>query len=407
MDEDKKRCGGNMGVLIVGAALGVIGTLLVLHMSPRACKPGGARRCKPPGASQAAATPRTPKPAPPTKTAAPRTRNISLPPDPDKPYVSSCIIKAGPNEVLKTLAGNRPEGPPPDIELIKVRMLGYESVMAALADTDLMAEVDRASEEAPDRRGQLEDALHKRIAYNITIEPLGRRLIKVSYRDDTPDHAVDVLRRLVNHFVENALKEEQTVARKARERALKDLAQSKDALSSIESKLISFLQDHPGVRNGAPLEKLALAGQMLSEIDQQVASTHRRLTTYTELLEDMQKEPKRSDERKKVIGELTEKILEAEAKLDGLWEMRRETAERKLRLEEAVREFPSLHQQLAELERAARAAEEECEIALKRFRRVHKTFMHTVEGLVSFSVISPARRPHAKDSSSLLKQLFD
>ena len=389
-----------MGGFIVGAALGVIGTLVVLHMSPRACGPGGGGRCKSRTASQATATLQAP--------------SASLPPNRGKPYVSSCIIKVGPHEVLETLAGKRPEGPPPDVELIAVRMLGYESVMAALADTDLMGELDMLSERDPDRRGQLEDALHRRIVEDTTIERIGERLIRVSHRDETPDLAVDVLRRLVSQFVENALKEEQTVARKARERALRDVIASKQALGAADAKLVNFLQEHPAIRDVSPHKELAETILRMSMIDERVVSTRPRLIGYIELIEDARKElglpdnkeeqvkteqkaPALSGEDKKAFDELVAKALELEAMMDGLQEMRRQTADRKLRLEEAIREFPVLELQLVKLKRAAKAAEEDWTIALKRFKRVNEAFMNTVEGMVSFSVISPARRPHERD----------
>lgn len=356
MDEDKKPVGHGIGMLICGVALGIIATLVVSQVFPTSLMVRGG----------------TP------------------------PYESSCIIKVGLNSVVGILADNRLEEPPPDVELIKVRMLGYESVMAALSDTDLMSEIEQAAEENPDRRGQLENELHRRIVENTTIERLGQHLIKMSYRTDTPDHAVTVLQKIVNHFVENALKRERTDARKARDRALADLTRSKQVLASIDAKLVNFLQDHPGVCDGSPRERLQAATQMLSQIDAQIASTRRRLDRYAGQIKIQQKAPD-SPDKKKTVDELTGKALELEATLDALREVWRNTTLRRARLEEEARAFPSLHRQLVRLEREAKAAEEDHELALKRFKRVNDVFNNTVEGLVSVSILKPARRPYARN----------
>ena len=353
MDEAKKQqCGCSMGVLIVGVAVGIVGTLLVSRMS--------------------------------------LVRNVAA------PYKSSCIIKVGPSGTENILTDNRPAAPLPDAELVKARMLSYQSVMAALADTDLMNELEQASEEAPDRRGQLEDALYWRVVGNMKVKQLGRHLIKISYRDDTPDRTVTVLRKIVNRFVESALTTERTDARQARDRAFADIERSKEALEAVQAKLLSFFQEHPGVSGGSPRKELAETLEMLSKIDDGIATVRPMLDRCVEQIEARQKAPD-SPEKKKAIAELSKKRSVLETKIDALMEMRRGHAARKASLEEEVRAFPVLHQQLARLEREFKAAEEDHDIAFKRARRVNEAFNNTVEGLVSVSVIRPARMPHTKD----------
>ncbi len=391
-------------------------------------------------------------------------------------YLSYCTIKASKSEVLKLLEGDGSVKATASSTIINERMTTYEAVMAALVDTDLMSEVDMRAEESPDERGMLEDRLHKRITDNLSLDELGKSkvLMRVSYLGDSPDHAVDVLRRLVSHFVENALKEEQTAARMARERSLKDLAEARDALGSVESEIVSFQQEHPGVSTESEAGTGGLLGPamvLLQQIDQQVASNRRRLDTYTEQIQDMpaqiiaevtnkqnpevqvyrtrladmrvalaralkaytpahptvemlQQQVEATEEelarerrqaleedevkltRNRVREDLVAKTLELEAMLDGLQEMRRGASDRKLRLEERMREYPNLQNQLAKLERKQLAAETDEADALSQFRRVHEEFTNTVEGLVSFSVIRPARKPHVKDIKHVVKLAF-
>ena len=388
-------------------------------------------------------------------------------------YLSHCVIKASKSEVIKILQGKGTAEPTASSTIITEQMMRYESVMAALADTDLMNDVETLSEEFPDQRGKLEDRLYNRIIKNLTLDELGKSkiLMRVSYLGDTPDHAVTVLQKLVNHFVENALKRERTDARKARDRALADLTRAKGVLDGVESKLVNFHQDHPGVNSESDAGKrgqYTTVTQLLQQIDSQIASSRRRLDRYTEQVQGMaaqtiaevksvqnpevlvyrkrladlrvaltsslkgltplhprvkmlQQEVEATEQElaraqrhavdeeavtlapNKLREELVSKSLDLEASLDALQEMRRNANLRKGRLEEEVRGYPSLQQQLAKLEREQEAAQTEETQALSLFRRVNDEFNNTVEGLVSFSVLRPARRPHTKDIQHIVK----
>ena len=391
---------------------------------------------------------------------------------PDK-FLSHCTIKASKSEVLKLLEGDGTVKATASSTIINERITTYDFVMTALAETDLMGDVDIRADANPDDRGRLEDELHQRIVKNLSLDELGNSkvLMRVSYLGDTPDHAVDVLRRLVGHFVENALKEEQTSARAARELAIKTRGKAKEALTSVESKIVSFQQDHPGVNTegeSGKFGRLADTELFLRQIDHQIVSGQRQLTTYTEQVQGMpaqiiaevtnkqntevqlyrtrladlrvalartlkaytplhptvkmlqqqveaveeelaraRRQALEEDEvklvRNKLLDDLKAKKLELEAKLDGLQEMRRGANASKLRLEEEVAAYPNLQYQLAKLEREQQIAETADADALAQFRRVDEEFDKMVEGLVSFSVIRPARRPHTKDTKHVVK----
>jgi len=388
-------------------------------------------------------------------------------------YLSHCVINASKDEVLVILKGDATAKPTASSTIIREQMMRYESVMAALAGTDLMHEVETLSEENPEERGKLEDRLYNRVVNNLTLEELGKSkiLMRASYLGDTPDHAVTVLQKLVNHFVENALKKERTDARKARDRSLADLTRAKEALDAVERKMVTFRQDHPGVvteGDSGKQSRLAASVRLLQQIDQQIASSRRKLDRYTEQTQGMpartidkiesQENPevliyrkrladlrltlasvlKRFTPRHPTVKTLTQQVeateqelararqvaaeedrvtltrntvreelvgksLELEATLDALLEMRRDTDLRRRRLLEEVHAGPGLQQQLTKLEREQEAAHAEQTDALTRFRRVNDEFNNTVEGLVSFSVIRPARRPHTKDITHILK----
>ena len=389
-------------------------------------------------------------------------------------YLSHCVIKASKSEVVRILTGGDTDvEPTASSTIINEQMMRYESVMAALADTDLMNEVETLSQENPEERGELEDRLYNRIVKNLAIEELGQSkiLMRVSYLGDTPGHAVTVLRKLVSHFIENALKREREDVRTARDRAFADLTRTKETLDVVESQMVTFHQDHPGITTGeesGKRERLTEAVQLLQQVDQQIASARRKFDRYTEQIQGMpaqtidqvksqqnpevliyrerlanlrmslaaalrrftrlhpsvkalkqeveateqelaraRRETAEEDEvtltRNEVRGELVVKSLDLEASLDALTEMRRNVDFRRRRLLEEVRADPGLVQQLTKLRRAQEAARAGQEEALTRFRRVNDEYNNTVEGLVSFSVIRPARRPHTKDIKHILK----
>jgi uncharacterized protein involved in exopolysaccharide biosynthesis len=95
--------------------------------------------------------------------------------------------------------------------------------------------------------------------------------------------------------------------------------------------------------------------------------------------------------------------LELEAALDGDREVLRNLNLRKARLEEEVHAEPALRRQLDRLERDREVALGRYEKARTNFRKIDREFTVRMEGLVSFSIVAPPRRPHRKDMRHVYK----
>jgi len=387
-------------------------------------------------------------------------------------YLSTCTIKASKDEVAVILRSGASSKPTASSTIIYERMLRYDSVMEALANTDLMNEVERLSQDRPEDRPKLLDRLHSRIVSNTTLQELGRSkvLMRINHLGDSPDHAFTVLQKLINHFVENALKKERIDARRARDLAQAELTTAKDALEKLDSKLATFDQDHPGVDKAGGDGKraeLERAKQTLEQADTQISSSRRKLDRYAEQIRNMPKQKISEVTRKdnpeilvylrrladlrmalaanlkaytkyhpnirnlqqqveateqelararaeqsedqitltinKVREDLQVKKYEIEAMLDSLIEIRRVVQLRKTELTEEVHARPGLQKQATALRRSLAAASAEYNEAVRSFRRVEEEFNNTVEGLVSFSIIRPPRKPHTRDIKHIMK----
>ena len=314
-------------------------------------------------------------------------------PAPVQPYLSTCVIKASRAVVLDGCRADEPPHLTAEI-ILNERMLTYEAVMIALADTDMMGEVEIAAEKYPDRRGKLEDELHRRVVRNTKIEALGESgvLFKISHRGDTPDHAVDVLRRLVSHFVENAFMQELYDARTARERAIKDLFGARNELEVIEKKIPSFLQKHPEMHTPNARDKLVRVAAELMGSELRTARLKGRHAYRAKQLDA------ETDQAKK--GALEAMIHELAAGLAAEAKVQRKLRLDKAQLEKEAAALPALEGELIKLTRAKTAAEEHLANALKKFKAADEAFSRAVEGMISFKVIRPARRPHARSRAA-------
>lgn len=164
------------------------------------------------------------------------------------PYMSSCVIKSNWATVSVVYKGERPGRPTPDINVVRERMLRYEAVMEALAGTDLMREVERQCADKPELRARLKNELHKRVVRNTQIELIGTVLVKVTYRDKTPERAFTVLQKMVYYFIENVFANEFANARYARDFALAHLTRAKETLESIKNQLSERARAEPGLQ---------------------------------------------------------------------------------------------------------------------------------------------------------------
>jgi uncharacterized protein involved in exopolysaccharide biosynthesis len=101
--------------------------------------------------------------------------------------------------------------------------------------------------------------------------------------------------------------------------------------------------------------------------------------------------------------QLVMKKLELEAELDGDREVLRTLNLRRQRLEEEVNAEPALRRQLDRLSRDREVAMVRYEKARTNFRKIDREFTVRMEGLVSFSIVAPPRRPHKKDMRHVYK----
>lgn len=387
-------------------------------------------------------------------------------------YMASCVVKASRSEVAEIYSSRLGDtnATRTSIAIVNEEMLRYDRVMAALTGTNLLGDIERRSERDPALRGKLEEELYKRITKHTTIGQMGTVLISINYLGSTPDESFTVLQRLVNHFVENALAKERDDARRARDMALTEVTQTKDELESLENRLVTFNEDHPGTvgsTEGGSREALNKVDKDIEDLEREVSSRRKKLERYVEQLEDMpqqvveevtttqrpdvvnyrnrladmraqlamalksytpvhptvkmlqaqieatEEELARVEEQSSenevkltsnmVRQQLEDKKLELEADLDYQTELRRALQLRRTRLQEEVTAMPGLQRELGRLVRERESAGTRYDSALKNFRRIDQDFTIKMEGLVSFSVVSPPRIPQNKDMTGKTK----
>jgi len=382
-------------------------------------------------------------------------------------FQSVCVIKASKDEVRVILEGGGDKATASG-DILQVRMLEYEAVMAALANTDLLAEIEREARDDPGLLASRKNQLYDRVRKNTRIQEFSKVLMQVSYLGNTPGEAVTVLSSLVNHFVENALKREQVAARRAREIGLKAYSGAKNRLEQIETRLVAFTHDHPTVGSaaGGKQQEVDQARSVLDQLDRQIAATRRRVDHFAEQLDGMAKyivdEVKQQQNAqvemlvrrlanlkmqlavslrtftelhpsvkalREEIEATTQELAGAreqvsedvvlkpnllreqmeqqkfmdEARLEGLLATRRSSQLRLTRLGEEFRALPNLQKEFAGLQRDRATASAVYVDTLRDFRNADEKFNTTLEGLVSFSVLNPAREPHSSDNRHIIK----
>jgi len=105
----------------------------------------------------------------------------------------------------------------------------------------------------------------------------------------------------------------------------------------------------------------------------------------------------------RVRDELESKRLELEAKIEYDLQTKSTLQLRKTKLEEELSALPSMQKEYTRKRRDREAAEERYDAGLKDFKRIDRDFHTKMEGLVSFSIIASARKPHAKDIRHIVR----
>jgi len=147
--------------------------------------------------------------------------------------------------------------------------------------------------------------------------------------------------------------------------------------SHLASELRRKTRKHPDIRNLE--EEIEAAQQQLAADEQLGAEDHIRLIVNAQ---------------RQVIED---RMLELDSDLEGDQETKRRLERQVQRHEELVVALPGLQRELAELRRDRADAENRYDRALTEFRRIDKDFNTTMEGLVSFRILDPAREPRRPD----------
>jgi len=316
------------------------------------------------------------------------------------PYESTCVIASRYEYEAVTASGEIVSRRMPAVDVVWTRMLTYDNVMEALADTDLMATVERESEDDAELRSRLKEELYYRVRQNTEVKPLGATLVAATYRDDTAQHAFIVLRKLVDQMVVSSNKRDVVSARRTRQIARMELERARNELERIETKLIAFRQDHPRVDVRDPAAEMGPVAKELEKVDGELTRMRRQLDRLTAELEN------ETDDAKKKTIEARKAALEddVEVKLGE----RRALAFKRTRLAEEERVLPNLRKELAALNRDRRVAERRYMNALEKFERAGDLVFARQEGLVSLSVVQPPRLPRYKSPRpGLLERLLD
>jgi hypothetical protein len=204
---------------------------------------------------------------------------------------------------------------------------------------------------------------------------------------DQADQQISSSRRKLDRYAEqirNMPKQEiSEVTRKDNPEILVYLRRLADLRMTLAANLKAYTRHHPNIRN----------------LQQQVEATEQELARARA----EQSEDQITLTINKVREDLEVKKYEIEATLDSLIEIRRVVQLRKTQFAEEVHALPGLQKEATALMRSRAAVAAEYNAAVRSFRRVEEEFNNTVEGLVSFSIIRPPRKPHTKNVKHIMK----
>jgi len=136
-------------------------------------------------------------------------------------------------------------------------------------------------------------------------------------------------------------------------------------------------------------------------LQQRIEATEEQLARAQE--EAAAEEPEVGIEPNPLYQQLEEKKLEQEAMLEYQRDARRTLMLRERQLTQELRARPQLQQEMEQLMRERSSAAETYSKELDDFLRIQKDFSITMEGLISFNIIAPAREPHEPDIAHKLK----
>jgi len=372
-------------------------------------------------------------------------------------YQSTCIIRCHEVTVGADRPEDAEKPSQATAVRVREEMLRYDRVMMALARTELMAKIRERVEKEPALRGRLEEALYRKIRRDTRITPRGSLYVLVSYLGSTPNEAHQVLEVLSTSFVENALRRERDTARQARDMVLKELVEAAGKLKSLEGRLAALLHDHPEMKRSARSmsDELGDVCARLRKLDREIGLKRRKLDRLAERLEPTPKmivtrvrDPRKILEADRVREELAllklhraiclktlkpddpsveelntrikvfearlaeagkpereiktpnplrekleEERLNLEVEVEALIEKRRTSVLSKARLEEYLKIRPALDKEMGRLRREREATLQIYTETEKQFKRVDVEFRIKMEGLVGYSIVSPARIP--------------
>jgi hypothetical protein len=304
-------------------------------------------------------------------------------------YQSACFIRAS----KKIVAEPSDSIAPDEVRLgrIKDEMLRYDRVMSALADTQLMKDIQVKAGGDPNVTGRLEEELYRKVVKHTTVKMRGSVLIKVSYYSDSADEAFAVLDRLSVTFIEKAFASERNDARRARDLARTRLERSRKDLETMEAHQTSFRDAHPGI-DGSAIK--TMSARLVAQKDKmvEVAAALAGERKVLAMCEAEQKAlPKDADAGDRAA--LRKRTVDARVKVGRMTEIARVRKLAVAKLEEEAVALPGLVRGLKRLELDQEAAELRYARDANNFARVESEFNIKMEGIASFHIVSPPRRP--------------
>ncbi len=200
--------------------------------------------------------------------------------------------------------------------IVKEKMLGWEAVNHAIESCGLNKDI-------PKDDPKFLEELYFKTTESVTVLPIGKDLIGVSYEGENPYINYKMLDSLVSSFMEYTLKLSRTEADESLDFIERDLVRLKNNLDDSEKKLQEFEEEHAAelpLTEGGKMAQLAVANKELADIERQILVENERLITLNTKIEG-EKDSITGEvvkEANPAVAELTRRITDAELELNDL-----------------------------------------------------------------------------------------
>ncbi|HHT9125429.1 MAG TPA: GumC family protein [Candidatus Brocadiia bacterium] len=200
--------------------------------------------------------------------------------------------------------------------IVREKMLGWEAVTQAIETCGLNKDIPKNDPKF------LEDLYFTTIE-SVTVLPIGKDLIGVSYEGENPYINYKMLDSLVSSFMEYTLKLSRTEADESLDFIERDLVRLKNNLDDSEKKLQEFEEEHAAelpLTEGGKMAQLAVANKELADIERQILVENERLITLNTKIEG-EKDSITGEvvkEANPAVAEFTKRIIDTEIELNDM-----------------------------------------------------------------------------------------